>query len=111
MVAWAALAFLFSTFASVKYPAIDLSDDAVAIVVKLMSKSPAQRYQSANELIADIDQVLAGVAPQRAGIAANESSIRPTRRPRKKRVARSEGCLGMLLLAGIGVLLFWDRFA
>ncbi len=77
----------------------ELSDGAVEIVVKLMAKSREKRYQCASELLEDLDHVLADAAPRHSGIDTHESSIRPPRRPRKKRAAKSQGCLGVVILA------------
>lgn len=76
----------------------DLTDGAVQIVVKLMAKSPHHRYQSAQELVDDIDAVIVGAAPKHASIQENESSIRPARRRRKKK-AQAAGCMSMVVLA------------
>jgi len=82
----------------------DLSDGAVQIVVKLMAKSPDSRYQSAKELVEDIDAVIGGTAPRYASLAENESSIRPPKRRRKKK-AQAAGCMSVVLIF-IGALAF-----
>ena len=79
----------------------DLSDGAVQIVVKLMAKSPDKRYQSANELVEDIDAVLGGATPSKAAIGENESSIRAPKRRRKKK-AQAAGCMSVLVVV-VGV--------
>jgi serine/threonine-protein kinase len=78
----------------------DLSDGAVQIVVKLMAKSPDKRYQSAKELVEDIDAVLGGATPSKAAIGEHESSIRAPRR-RKKKKAQAAGCMGVLVIAAV----------
>jgi serine/threonine-protein kinase len=76
-----------------------LSTGAVQIVTKLMAKEPDQRYQSAAELVEDIDRVLAGQMPAHAALEQHKSSIRPPRRPRPRKRAASAGCMSMLALA------------
>ena len=86
----------------------ELSDGAAAIVAKMMGKKPAERYDSCELLVEDVDRVLAGQPPGHALAAVGESSIRPPRR-RRAHAARGRasggGCLGVLALAaGLGVL-------
>jgi serine/threonine protein kinase len=72
-----------------------LSMGTLQIVTKLMAKLPSQRYQSADELIEDIDQVLKDQVPRVATRDQYESSIRP---PRKKVKKAKAGCMGVLII-------------
>ncbi|HYG78031.1 MAG TPA: protein kinase [Planctomycetota bacterium] len=79
----------------------ELSIGAVQIVTKLMAKAPNERYQSANELVEDIDRVLKGETPLHATLEQHKSSIRP---PRKKAKKGASGCLGMVIFTAAGTL-------
>ena len=79
-----------------------LSMGTLQIVTKLMAKLPKERYQSAEELIEDIDQVIKDQVPRIATRDQYESSIRP---PRKRAKKAQSGCFGMILL-GLGTLTY-----
>jgi serine/threonine-protein kinase len=81
-----------------------LSPGACQIVTKLMAKDPADRYQSADDVAADIERVLAGKPPVQPELECEKSCIRPRRMVRRKKQA--SGCLGMVLLCvGVAALL------
>jgi eukaryotic-like serine/threonine-protein kinase len=75
----------------------DLSPRAVQIVTKLMAKAPNERYRNAEDLVEDLDRVLADKDPLHSTLDQNKSSIRPARR-RKKKQSSAAGCAGILLL-------------
>ncbi|HEY3322140.1 MAG TPA: serine/threonine-protein kinase [Planctomycetota bacterium] len=77
----------------------DLSLGVVQVVTKLMAKAPADRYQTAQELMDDIDRVLRKEEPLNATLDQHRSSIRPPRIPRKK-PRRTAGCAGVLAVLG-----------
>ena len=69
-----------------------------AIVLKALEKDPAQRYQSAGELAADIDRYLAGQPTSAVGWSERRharSKSRPIRRPLF--IAASVACVATLL--------------
>jgi len=72
-----------------------LSVGAVQIVSKLMAKDRKERYQSALELIEDIDRVIEQKTPLHATLDQHKSSIRP---PKKKVKKKAAGCLGLIFL-------------
>ena len=79
----------------------ELSDGTVAIVTRMMAKKPADRYDSCEQLIEDIDCVLDGKPLRHAQVDDDmeKSSIRP-RHKRVKRApprAKASGCLVLLV--------------
>jgi hypothetical protein len=83
-----------------------ISDGAVAIVTKMMAKKPADRYDTCEQIIQDIGQVLEQKAPAHAGAATAESSIQPPRRKRPRAArSRAKGG-GCLVLLALGIALF-----
>jgi eukaryotic-like serine/threonine-protein kinase len=81
----------------------ELSQRAVQIVTKLMAKAPNERYRNAEDLVEDIDRVLADKDPLHSTLDQNKSSIRPARR-KYKRKSESVGCAGVLLIAASALL-------
>lgn len=77
-----------------------LSAGTLQIVTKLMAKAPAERYETAEALIEDIDRVLKDQAPRNAVLEQHKSSIRP---PRKKVKKAKSGCLGMLIFGIVAI--------
>ena len=53
----------------------DVPEDVDTLIQRLMAKDPADRYQSANELIADIERVEAGLPPEPLSGAVLRPSI------------------------------------
>ncbi|MBI3831778.1 MAG: serine/threonine protein kinase [Planctomycetes bacterium] len=79
----------------------ELSDGAVAIVTKMMAKRPSDRYDSCEQLVADLELVQRGQPPRYAGSDADveKSSIRPAKRKvRRARPQAKGGCMVVLLL-------------
>ena len=71
-----------------------ISVAAVEIVSKLMAKMPTERYQNADDVVEDIERVLAGQNTLNATLEQNKSSIKQSAK------AKTPGCLGILATAG-----------
>ena len=85
----------------------ELSDGVVAIVTRMMAKKPADRYDSCEQIIEDIDCVLEGKPLKHAKVEDDmeKSSILPPKKRVRRAPARAKagGCL-VLLVALPGVL-------
>jgi serine/threonine protein kinase/tetratricopeptide (TPR) repeat protein len=81
----------------------DLPAALGALVARCLEKSPERRYRSAAELIADLTAVAAGSSSARTPLIAQ--------RPLRSRPRRAALLLGgaLLLLAGLGLLVQWQR--
>ncbi|MCX7830494.1 MAG: protein kinase, partial [Acidobacteria bacterium] len=92
----------------------EVSKEAWAIIKKLLRKKSEERYQSAEELIADIEAYLAGALPPYAQefvektVPPSDIAIKPSAKskPLPKAFLYSVGAVVFLALAGIAVLIF-----
>ena len=79
---------------------------ACAIIRKLLQREPSQRYQSATELIRDLDALLAGRTPQAAGagkpLAGPKGPFLSVEGKRRLRLIATWG----LLILGVGLSFF-----
>ena len=95
----------------------DVPPGLEAIVLKCLSKRPEQRYQSMDELIVDLDRLLAGASPAGSEMSAAERLQRARRltsttpqapRPGAPTKSRGAGRRGVVSLASLAVA-SWDR--
>ncbi len=93
----------------------EVSKEAWAIIKKLLKKKPEERYQNAEELIADIDAYLAGALPPYAQdlvektvppLEATPQKISQKDKPLPKPFLFTVGAVVLLALAGIVILVF-----
>lgn len=93
----------------------NISPQLSRIVTKCLASDPAQRYQSAVEIVTELDAAggstqtaPAVVAAPEAGAPPQEAQIvrRPTTSPSKKRAVRAAAAVLLVILAG---LVFWSR--
>jgi serine/threonine-protein kinase len=85
----------------------DISPSLDAIVLKAMAKNPANRYQSADEMRADLDRALAGRPVEATPVLADELSTLPPpppttvllRRPEQRHRGRALAYAGLALAA------------
>ena len=64
----------------------ELSENVCYLIVKMMAKKPAERYQTPDELVEDIKHVIAGVAPKSSVV---EFEIPPSRLDQEERTAHA----------------------
>lgn len=88
-----------------------LSDAAVQIVVKMMAKEAGERYQSAAEVIEDLEAALKGDAPKNATLAAGRSTVEngagtASAQASGTELPKGKGCLGVLALS-LGLAAAW----
>jgi serine/threonine-protein kinase len=87
----------------------DLPADLLALVHRLMAKSPAERYQSAKDVIRDLHRIQKGLAveggPPPVPLSLSSSSVRPTPavpRSPSRWPGRVAAVLLVLFLAAVG---------
>ena len=91
----------------------DVSKEAWAIIKKMLRKDVSERYQSASELIADIDAYLAGAVPPYAQdyvektIPPIDSEKKNEVRLKKKSVLGYVIFIGFILLLGVSILIYF----
>jgi eukaryotic-like serine/threonine-protein kinase len=82
----------------------DISGDIDSIVLKALAKDPADRYQTASEMKADIESVLSGNRP--AATALLEAPTVELSRPPGSHVARTDRVKATHVLAVVTAVLF-----
>lgn len=82
----------------------EISKEAWAIIKKLLQKKVEQRYQSAEELIADIDAYLAGALPPYAQDFV-EKTVLPTKIEEEIRIQKKQPSKSMIYTVG-GLVFF-----
>jgi serine/threonine-protein kinase len=85
----------------------DISEGLEAVIVKCLAKRAEHRYQSMNEVVADLDRLRAGVSPGAARARPEDYStpagyFDDTLRSVKRRSSTPLIVAGLLLLAGLG---------
>ncbi|MFW6108221.1 MAG: protein kinase domain-containing protein [bacterium] len=93
---------LFEKPPSPRAAAPELTDGFCAVLMKMMAKQRLQRYQSAAELLEDIDRLLSGRPPLRAG--RGTARVAPTALRRRRRRRRRSPIIPVFATTAIFIL-------
>ncbi len=97
----------------------DISPSVDAVVLKAMAKNPANRYQSAGEMRADIERALAGRPVEATPLLANDTTVlgapaaastvllrSPDQRHRRRGIAYAALAVAMIVVFVVALLVF-----
>lgn len=84
-------------------PALGVSRDLLAVVLKCLEKDPDDRYQSMAELKEDLELILAGSRPRRANKTRIKAGFKAEMTPSVRKGLRKAlvACLAVLVVAGV----------